>query len=84
MLGANGICVPKQRVVSLDRTLSGKEVKFNTQASIARYNLPWLRRERYTHQIFFKFIYISDKNNKMALTMRLKIQDFKLISQELQ
>jgi hypothetical protein len=34
MLGANGICVPKQRVISLDRTLSGKEVKFNTQASI--------------------------------------------------
>jgi len=35
MLGANGICVQKQGVLSLDRTWSRKEVKFKTQTSIA-------------------------------------------------
>jgi hypothetical protein len=51
MLGANGICVPKQRVVSLDRTLSGKEVKFNTQASTGTVYLGF--EEKDTHIKFF-------------------------------
>jgi len=62
MLGANGICVPKQRVISLDRTLSGKEVKFNTQASIHTIYLGFEEKDILVGDYFwFNSVFIKTK-----------------------
>lgn len=71
MLGANGICVQKQGVLSLDRTWSRKEVKFKTQTSIATIYLGFEEKDTYIN--FFPCSSTLGIRDKMTKIMRVKI-----------